>query len=703
LVTNLVLCQTDDPPKAAINACRNRLRSEIENVNTIIACGSEAVREFIGPIAIQKARGLEHKKENKRIIATNNPAAVLYDSDSFPNLVEDFKLALNPPPSVVLPEVKIYDSEKEAKALFDFLSRHQGLVATDLEGHSPHIECAGFSIEPNEAHVLTRRAIVQSESAFRKFYESKKDWLWHNGVYDVKLLRRNQINSRIVQDTYPLSYVLDERTTGVHNLEYLARMQLGWTNYEPESVEHYKDTGELPEDITELYEYNGYDCAATLQLYHILINKAREDEVEELYNRYIPRLNALVDVELRGFFYDDIAAADLNEEIVIPEIRKLKKEMQELVGLEFFNPASNPQTQAFVYDTCGLAHNLKDTKKRKFSRSFSDPVRVEVLEGRFTCNSKYKDKLVKFAELHDNWSEIDKQRGTYIEGLIKLVAPDGKLYCTFNPCGTVTGRWSGRTPNFQNITRTGKGVVPAIRTLFKPSPGNVIVSADFSQAELRCIAQFSGDVELSAIYRESTRSLHKETAAAFYGEDYTKDEYVKSKNINFGVCFGQSAFAFAQMYHMPQEEAQAYIDNWFKKFPTVLEWINETNKRTLQDNYLTNPFGRKRRFYLITEENVGDTLREGVNFLPQSTAADFTIEALHKLNTEGVPIISTVHDSIIADVPQNEAMDVALLMKKVMETQPKETIGWDLPFKVDISMSDISWGHVEEIELEIAV
>lgn len=702
ITTNLVLCYSEDPPKAAINACRERLESEIQSAETIIVAGVEAVHEFIGKgKSISSVRGLEHSYEGKRVIATSNPAVVIYDSDAFPYLVEDFRLALNPPPDPTYPDVKVYDTPKASEKILKRLSEFTGIIATDLEGHADSIECAGFAIEPDVAHVLTKRAIIENWTLFKKFYQLKKNWLWHNGIYDVKLLKRNDVHSRIVDDTYALSYALDERTEGVHGLKFLARTQLGWKNYEPESIDEFFETGKLPDNLDEFYEYNGYDCAGTLQLLELLSEKAKKDNTYTLYrDRLVPFMNALVDVEMRGFHYDAIAAADLNEEIVLPEMRKLRKKMAEIVGLEFFNPASTKQTNAFVYDTCGLQHSLKDTKKRKFSRSFSDPIRVEVLADRYEANPKWKAKLKEFADLHDNWSEINKQKGTYIEGLLKHVREDGKLYTTFNPAGTVTGRPSSRNPNFLNITRTARNVVPAIRTLFVPSPGHVIVQGDYSQAELRVIAKLSQDNELLNIYRDTNRSLHKETASAFYGKDYTKDEYVKSKNINFGVCYGQSAFAFAQMYHMEQKEAQAYIDNWFKKFPDVRKWIEETHQIIFKEQVLVNPFGRKRRFHLITDENLQDTLREGVNFLPQSTASDFTEAAVVELNNAGIPIINTVYDSIIADVPEADAKEAQILMKEVMEKIPIETLGWeDIPFKVDISMSAKSWGDVEEVEL----
>jgi len=254
-------------------------------------------------------------------------------------------------------------------------------------------------------------------------------------------------------------------------------------------------------------------------------------------------------------------------------------------------------------------------------------------------------------------------------------------------------------PNFQNITREAKDIVPGIRKLFKPSPGCTLVQADFSQAELRCTGVLSGDTNLTAIYADSNRSLHRETAAAFYGADYTKEQYVKSKNINFGVVYDQSAFMFAQMYQMPQKEAQAYIDNWFKQFPQVLVWKDRIKQQVVAGDDMIAPFGGKRRFHLITEENLEEVKRQAINFLPQNTASELTVYSLCELNAMGVPIISTVHDSIIADVPTEQALEVAHLMKATMESAAMECLGWDLPFTVDISMSDVSWGEVEEVEL----
>jgi DNA polymerase-1 len=234
-----------------------------------------------------------------------------------------------------------------------------------------------------------------------------------------------------------------------------------------------------------------------------------------------------------------------------------------------------------------------------------------------------------------------------------------------------------------------------------PSPGHVIVSADFSQAELRTCAKLAGDRNLLGIYRDSTRSLHKERATAFYGDNYTYEQYVYSKSINFGVTYGQGADAFAQMYHMPKEEAQDHIDSWWTQFPDLKEWTNELKRRARTQGYIQSPFGHKRRFHLITDENKGDVEREAVSFLPQNIAAWLTITSLADLVDSGVRIVATVHDSLVADVPIDEADRTAKLMKEVMEGQAVKQLGWqkdDIPFLVDISVGP-NWGELEELDL----
>lgn len=706
ITTNVVLCETDDPPKEAIKCCKPRLDSELENVGTIIAGGSEAVKLFTGK-TIDAARGYVHKKQNRNIIATNNPALVLRDADSFPNLVKDFKRAINPLPRPKLPTVTIIrDVIQGRKILSDIIRNPPSILAADIEArggttHRTELACIGFSTTGERAIVFGAECLYDDKfsNSLGTLLSGPTHFLWHFGKYDVKALRFNGYNARVDHDSYALSIACDERP-GVHSLEYMLMDEFGWPDYEPESVKAFKTTGQI-DDLNELYEYNGWDVAGTMQLFRMLQTRAKQDNVYELYEGHLlPIYRSFVDIELRGFHYDVEAAANLREAYVIPKLWELRDKLREVVGHDGYNPNSPQQSEAIIYDELGLKHNIKEMMRKDKTRSTDHYIRKEIIDGRFRCNPGKKQKLMDWAETMEVYSKINKQKGTYIEGLIRKTLSDGKVYTSFK-FGAVTGRTSSEKPNIQNITRSGHHGIPSMRTLFKPSPGNVIVQADYSQAELRCIAKFSGDPELTAIYMDSSRSLHKEQALKFYGEGYTKDQYVYAKSMNFGITYGQGPELFRDLYQVPVEDAKGYIQAWWETFPVILAWTKQVSSEVVKKGVVINPYGRKRRFQLITRENKGAIQRQAVDFLPQSTASDFTLEAVVELNKRGIPIVASVHDSIVADVPADMATEVGKEMKMVMEAIPYNRFGWELPFLVDVSIGD-TWGTVEEVELEAA-
>jgi DNA polymerase-1 len=532
-------------------------------------------------------------------------------------------------------------------------------------------------------------------------------FIWHNGKDDTKILWLNDIKGQVTEDTFFMSYALDERP-GYHTLEYLLSDKFGWPDYELKSVKHFKTKGEFDPRIPinrakfELYKYNGWDAAGTLQLYEHFKPLLADDNVLELYERLLAAGERFRTVELNGFHYDIEEACNINEREVIPRLWALESELRRISGHSLLNPRSNTQLRAIYYQDFRLKHRLRDTGKKKLSTSTGKEVREEIEGDRFDCLVGKRKTVKDFANYHSRYSKIQRVGSNYLEGLIRRVQEDGKLYCRFNLGGTATGRTSSSEPNFQNITREGVEGIPGIRNLFLPPEGFSVISADYSQAELRTCAKLSRDSNLLAIYRDSSRSLHRERAAAFYGENYTKEEYVKSKNINFGIVYGQSAAAFAQMYHMPEKEAQAYIDSWWREFKALKEWTIEVPRRAFKDGYIQSPFGHKRRFHLITDENIGDIRRESVNFLPQNIAAWLTISSIIDLVDLGILVVATVHDSIVAVTRIDEVNDVADAMKKVMEKQSVQQLGWnDVPFAVDISIGP-NWGQLKEVEMVTA-
>lgn len=293
ITTNTVLCQTDDPPTDAIKACRHRLEHDIADADLVIAGGTEATAALTRYRTVANSRGFSITRTSpvsgkpQRVVVTNNPAAVIRDSDKFPDMVADFKRAFDPPPKHVFPEVEVVSDVGRASDIMGrWLTSEFTVLASDLEWHGTDIFAAGFSARPTKAIVFTRECFESDGgSGFRRkikqFYERDDiRFIWHNGKADTKILRWNGIDGRIDEDTFLMSIALDERP-GYHSLEYMLSNEFGWPDYEPESVKHFKKTGEFKDPVTmsqrDLYKYNGYDTAGTLQLFNLLTQRIEEN------------------------------------------------------------------------------------------------------------------------------------------------------------------------------------------------------------------------------------------------------------------------------------------------------------------------------------------------------------------------------------------------------------------------------------------
>jgi uracil-DNA glycosylase family 4 len=755
LATNAVLCQSDGTEEGfakAIECCAPRLHSEIGECDTVIAAGREAAWSIAGESNISQNRGYVHNVSNaasdkeQRVIITNNPAVVLRDDRTFPELVRDFRLALDPLPTPAMPKVRIIDDVEEA---FDVAEKviesiESGtLVAADIEtrgrngqtglSHTSELVCLGISTRPERALVFGERPCVHDEwkTRFLGGLLAREDvrYLGHNFKYDVKILRTMGVNARVDEDTMLLSYALDERPgdpesgAGGHSLEWLLKDELGWSKYEPSSVRHFKKTGEFLADPTgstkrsklDLYQYNGYDTAGCLGLYQVLAARAKNDNVfDRPYKLILLRLSeALARIELEGIAYDSEAACNILESAVYPKLQEYHISAQALVKPHraSINLNSPKQTGELLYDDWGLVHKLQRPKvERQGKRSSDQYVREEILRGDFVVDETVVNRrtVELFTKVFDDFKSLDKQRSNYLEGLIlRATNNNGRLYTDFKIHGTESGRLSSSKPNLQNITRPKEGL-PNIRTPFIPDPGCVFVSADLSQAELRTIAYLSGDTSLQSIYLDTNRSLHKEVAAKFYGEDYTYEQYVRAKNINFGVAYWQSAYSFAQLYHMPQKEAQEYIDFWWDRFPQVKEWTHSIERECLEVGEIQSPFGHKRRCYVIPADESArlHVVKQFINFKPQNIAANLTNWALCDFvdwliesdNWQHCQPRITVHDSILINVKRKYAEEMGAKLVEFMQAAPKVALDWTFPFISELSIGE-TWGTMKELTI----
>lgn len=756
LLTNVVLCQSDGNESGfglAQACCEPRLEAEISGAATIVAAGAEAADALTGGGGVGMNRGYVHYREApvksgeyaanfagelQRVIVTNNPAMVLRDDAAYPELVRDFRLAINPLPQPELPKVKWTEDIDEARTWIEEIQNSLVSGTTlsyDIEGNYLDLACIGFSARSEKA-VVFGIPVVNDKPTLKAIGEllERDDlrYLGQFGKYDVKVLRQFGINARMDEDTGLLSYALDERPgnpdsgAGGHSLEWLLKDELGWPKYEPDSVRDFKQkvkrgvwkdwtAGSLDVPLQfrkDLYEYNGMDTAGTLALYEVLRKRAIIDNVYErpYQSQLLPLSGALTQVELYGNLWDTDTALDILEDQVWPRLYEWRQILRTISKVPDLNPNSPKQLCELLYDRWGLKHRLARPKiEGKDKRSTDKLVREVIEREEFTVsNGVPKNTVVAFAGTLDKWKELDKQRSSFLEPFCVYASKstDGRIYTNYKEHGTESGRLSSDSPNMQNITRPKEGL-PNVRRVFIPDPGCVFVSADLSQAELRTIAVLSNDPELQAIYLDTNRSLHKEVAAEFYGKDYTYEQYVRAKNINFGVVYWQSAYSFKQLYHMPQEEAQKFIDFWWARFPGVWEWTKKIERQVLEVGELQSPFGHKRRFYVIPSDNSAriHIVKEGINFLPQNIAANITLFALTRLVGRLDPRIAqiriTVHDSITANVRESEAEAVAAQMKEAMESAAKESIGWDFPYLADLSMGP-TWGDLQEMELSNA-
>lgn len=290
--TNVVLCapKDNDVPLTAIKACLPRLKAETADAELIIAAGAEAVKIFCKGMSIDRARGYTHElTTGQRVVATNNPALVLRDDTTYPNLVKDFRRAFNPMPQPTFPEVKVIEDAKEAKELLHHLrASNSGVIAADIESrggltHKAALISIQFAIDRQTAYVIGERQGLWADDGFlgnelRPFLESQDHrFCWHNGAFDTKVLRHTYgIRARIDEDTMLMSYAVDERPR-YHALAYLLMEEFGWPYYEDAEIAKIKKTG-IVTDYDKFYRYAGWDVAGTFQLYKHFLPQLEELE-----------------------------------------------------------------------------------------------------------------------------------------------------------------------------------------------------------------------------------------------------------------------------------------------------------------------------------------------------------------------------------------------------------------------------------------
>ncbi len=501
-----------------------------------------------------------------------------------------------------------------------------------------------------------------------------------NLKYDYIVLNRAGLELKgIYFDTMIASYLVNPRRK-THNLEELA---LEYLSHKMLSFKEIAGKGKSQKlfseiDLKTACQYSGEDADITYRLYQKLAPLLAEQGLEKLYYELeLPLMLVLARMEMAGVKVDEKKLKSLSQELLARE-EKIKKEIFEMCGKEF-NLDSPRQLAEVLFD------QLKLPRKKKTKTGYSTSYEV----------------LMELASLHPlpkkviEYRSLAKLRSTYTDALLELIDPEtGRIHTSFNQTITATGRLSSSEPNLQNIpARTPEG--RKIRQAFIAEPGYRILSADYSQIELRILAHFSGEPSLIKAF-EQGEDIHKNTAVRVFGvkpEQVDEELRRRAKVINFGVIYGMSDFGLAQELGIDQKEAKKYIEQYFEQHPKVRKFLDQILEQARKNLYITTILGRRCYFPDINSKNQiarKSAEREAINAPMQGSAADIIKKAMVKIDAllrerkMKSKMILQVHDELVFEVAEEEIDQLKELVKKEMESAVKLRV----PIKVEIGIGD---------------
>lgn len=505
-------------------------------------------------------------------------------------------------------------------------------------------------------------------SLFKKLFD-KEDILWigQNLKYDFLVLKWYGVELKgKTFDTMLAHYVIEPE--GRRSMDLLSAQYLG---YEPVSIESIigkkgKNQGSMRDAALEqIKEYAAEDADITLQLKHCLAPLLIKKEVSKVFNEVEnPLMPVLVDMEFEGVKVD---VNFLNEYSKVLEIEA--KESEEKVyaaaGVRF-NLASPKQLGEVLFEVMKLDDKAKKTKTGQYATG------EDVLQ-KMAAKHKIVDDILNFREL-------TKLKSTYVDAIPELINPrTGRIHTSYAQAVAVTGRLSSTNPNLQNIpVRTDRG--KEIRKAFIPrDPSRILVSADYSQIELRVVAAISGDPNMCEAFKLG-KDIHTATAAKVYGvdeADVTKEMRYKAKSVNFGIIYGQGAFGLAENLGISRTEAKEIIDNYKKEFPNIQKYMDQQINQAKELGYVETLMGRKRWLRDINSSNFtvrGFAERNAINSPIQGSAADMIKLAMIKIHkamqakTWESKMILQVHDELIFDATEKELPALKELILSCMTT-----------------------------------
>ncbi|CAM3726933.1 DNA polymerase I [Mucilaginibacter galii] len=561
---------------------------------------------------------------------------------------------------------------------------------TGIDANNCELVGLSFAIKPGEAWYIPVSANYDEAKAvadeFKPILENaniKK--VGQNVKYDILVLKWYNIEVKgQLFDTMLAHYVLDPDTR--HGMDILSENYLG---YKPVSITELigpkgKNQRTMRDvDVEKVKDYAGEDADVTLQLKEVFIPKLQAAGGDQLINEIEnPLVYVLADVEFEGVKIDEETLAGFSKELET-DINRLEQTVYEKAGVKF-NVSSPKQLGEVLFEKLMLDPKAKKTKTGQYQTG------EDVLLALASKSDIVRDIL--------DFRQLLKLKSTYVDALPLMVNPKtGRIHTSYNQAVAATGRLSSQNPNLQNIPiRTERG--REVRKAFIPRDENhVLLSADYSQIELRIIAEISQDPNMLDAFAKNL-DIHTATAANVYGialEEVTSEQRRNAKAVNFGIIYGQSAFGLSQSLGIPRKEASDIIEQYFVQFAGIKNYMSDTMNFARENGYVKTLMGRRRYLRDINSANAtvrGFAERNAINAPIQGSAADMIKIAMINIHRElkaqnlGTRMTMQVHDELVFDVPKHEVE----IIKPIIAHHMKTAIKTQVPIMVEMGVG-VNW------------
>lgn len=573
-------------------------------------------------------------------------------------------------------DYQLVEGEDAIAALVKLLAEQPEICfdteTTNIDANNAELVGLSFSFKPHTGYYIpcpadqarTRTILNQINPLFQ---DPSKTWIGQNIKYDLLVLKWYGIElAGNLFDTMLAHYVIEPE--GKRSMDQLSAKYLG---YEPIPIEDLigkkgKNQGTMRDvDVEKAKDYAAEDADITLQLKHQFVPLLEKLEVKKVFEKVEnPLVKVLTDMEFEGIKVDTAFLNDYSKELE-REAKAAEERVYSQAGVRF-NLASPKQLGEVLFEKLKLDPKARKTKTGQYATG-------EDVLAKLALQNPIVDDILAFREL-------TKLKSTYVDALPLMINPrTGRVHTSYAQAVAVTGRLSSNNPNLQNIPiRTERG--KEIRKAFIPrDEEHILLSADYSQIELRIVAAISGDPNMCEAFRQG-KDIHTATAAKVYGveeTEVTKDMRRKAKSVNFGIIYGQGAFGLADNLGISRTEAREIIDNYKKEFSGITRYMEETVAFAKEHGYVQTLLGRKRWLRDINSSNFtvrGFAERNAINSPIQGTAADMIKLAMNSLHAaikkSGLKskMILQVHDELVFDARIEEVDRLKPLILECMQS-----------------------------------